>query len=301
MFHRGIKHSHHAILLTGIIILPTVPVNSDIDSNYAKLDSPVESRVVKTGPIEWRCGGAVCNTANTTPTPNRGHCEALAVQVGVIIWFEIGGKPLAMTDLTRCNLAADTKRKQTISMQLLDADTARPIRDTAVDIHSDNGIRCVRAPCPTESRDWQGQTDADGWVHIPSAVFNQVTHLQAEGYGARNLMREAVLVEAGIWKVSLDPQGRLDNHERPLRLFDTRDRQPLSGIDIWITESRTCRPPDCRHYSFHGTTNDLGYVYYPLSAITKNSWIHARGYQPEPYHPGAVNYKVVLKPAQSGD
>lgn len=301
MFDQTIQHWLHAILFTAITILPTVPVKADIAANYAKLDSPTESRNIKTGSIEWHCEGFVCSATGAVAKLYQRHCEDLASQTGMITWFDIDGKPLSMTELTRCNLAADTKRGQTISMQLLDADTTHPISATTIDIYSDNGVRCVRAPCPTEGRSWQGQTDPNGWLQIPSEVFNRVTHLDAKGYGGRELMENAIPIEPGIWKVSLDPERRLDNQERPLRLFDARNHHPLARIDVWITESRTCHPPDCEHYSFHDTTNNLGYVYYSLSGITKNSWIHASGYKPELYKPGAVNYKMVLKPAESRD
>ena len=45
-------------------------------------------------------------------------------------------------------------------VRLLDAATAKPIANTDVELWSDNGIRCIKAPCPTDGKQWKGTSDA---------------------------------------------------------------------------------------------------------------------------------------------
>src|SRR5947207_2159463 len=40
----------------------------------------------------------------------------------------------------------------TVTIELVDASTGRPARNAAVRLTSDNGIRCMRAPCPTNTK-----------------------------------------------------------------------------------------------------------------------------------------------------
>lgn len=176
---------------------------ADIATNYAKLENAVKSRNIQTGPVGWECEGHVCNATTGASQLRRWHCEKLAINVGGITWLDIDGEGIHQSDLIHCNLLADTKREETIAVRLLDSNTERPIGDTEVEVHSDNGRRCVRAPCPTESQDWQGRTDAHGWVKIPSSVFNRVTFLQAQGYTGRQLMKDADRIESGVWEIAL--------------------------------------------------------------------------------------------------
>jgi hypothetical protein len=41
---------------------------------------------------------------------------------------------------------------ETVRVRLLDAFSGESISDSDVEVHSDNGVRCIQAPCPTDAK-----------------------------------------------------------------------------------------------------------------------------------------------------
>jgi hypothetical protein len=191
---------------------------------------------------------------------------------------------------------ADTSDPASIKVKLVDAFSEQIISDANVEIHSDNGIRCIQAPCDTGGQDWTGISDHDGFIYVPSKAINAVTSITAAGYrSGRDLNKDSEKIADHDWVVELDPDSKVDRFERRLKLTDSQTQKPLSDITMWITNDQNCQPPACSDYSFKGTVNHLGNVYYPLSAVKDNSWIFIDGYRSKKLPDGWVNYKVVLE------
>ncbi len=188
----------------------------------------------------------------------------------------------------------------TIKVKLVDALSGQTISDTNVKIYSDNGVRCIQAPCPTEGQEWTGKSDSDGIVVVPSGVINAVTNITATGYRAgRDLNADSEKITSNDWSIELDPDSKDYILERRLKLIDAQTQKPVANIPMWIVRNENCRPPQCSDYGFTGTTNALGNVYYPIRSIgvqyQNTSWVVANGYKPAKYRLGWGNYRVVLE------
>lgn len=190
----------------------------------------------------------------------------------------------------------------TVKVSLLDAFSGQAIPNVTVRVYSDNGMRCVMAPCKTEVQEWNGRSDNHGFILIPSKIINKVTTISATGYkSGRDLNEDSEKVADDHWVIELDPDSKIDNFERRLKLVDSQTQKPISDSSVWITNSQNCQPLECADYSFSGETNKLGNVYYPPSAVKDNSWIFVKGYKSKQLPVGWVNFKVSLdKAAASG-
>lgn len=69
-----------------------------------------------------------------------------------------------------------------LRLRLVDAESGKPISGVEASIHSDNGIRCIKAPCPTNGRTWKGVSGKDGVVKAPSSALQKENQLTASGY-----------------------------------------------------------------------------------------------------------------------
>ena len=78
-------------------------------------------------------------------------------------------------------------KRSAITVKLVDKKTRKPLRNVNVRIYSDNGIRCVKAPCPTNGFSWSGRTDAKGVVRIPGHVRQRSMHISATGYSTEDI------------------------------------------------------------------------------------------------------------------
>ncbi len=95
---------------------------------------------------------------------------------------------------------------QTVRVRLVDGSSARPLANAAVEIWSDNGIRCFRAPCPTNGTRWQGHADAAGVVVIPRAVLQASTSITTPGYEG-DLVQDARQQRDNTWKMPMKRTG----------------------------------------------------------------------------------------------
>jgi len=89
-----------------------------------------------------------------------------------------------------------------LHVQLRDARTTRPIAGTEVTVYSDNGTRCVVAPCPTNGREWKGKTDASGYVTIPRSAIQFATSISTRTHSA-DLIAQAKRSGKGGWVVEM--------------------------------------------------------------------------------------------------
>jgi len=213
----------------------------------------------------------------------------VVILVGVVGYFALVNKsgPISKIPLPETG---------TIKVKLLDAFSEQTITNTDVKIYSDNGIRCFTTPCNTEGQEWTGKSDNGGIISIPSKVINVVTTITATGYkSGRDLNKDSEKIASNNWLIELDPDSKIDNFERRLKLIDSQTQKPLSNTTLWTTNSQNCRPPQCSDYSFTGTTNTQGNVYYQISSIKDNSWIFVNNYKVVKFPTGWVNFKVILE------
>jgi hypothetical protein len=79
------------------------------------------------------------------------------------------------------------KGSQLITIMLRSKASNKPIRGVKVKVHSDNGVRCIKAPCPTNGKDWDGTSDQNGAVAVPRENIQSTTNVAPEGYKAAYL------------------------------------------------------------------------------------------------------------------
>ena len=185
-----------------------------------------------------------------------------------------------------------------IQVKLIDAYSGQLISNVDVRIYSDNGIRCFTTPCNTEGQEWNGKTDSNGFISIPSKIINQSTGITAIGYkSGRDLGKDSEKITKYDWLMELDPDSKIDNFERRFKLIDSQSQKPLTNISMWITNNQNCKPPQCSDYSFSGNTNLIGNIYFPISSISgkDNTWIFVNDYKPAKSPSGWVNFKVILE------
>ena len=58
--------------------------------------------------------------------------------------------------------AVKSQGKPDLKLRLIDKATGKPIAKTLATVYSNNGIRCVREPCPTNQMKWEGKMDKKG-------------------------------------------------------------------------------------------------------------------------------------------
>ena len=111
--------------------------------------------------------------------------------------------------------SVDRTKKSDLKLKLIDRLTRKPIKNTEVEIYSDNGIRCIRPPCQTNGIKWTGKTDARGVVVVPGKIRQRSMTISADGYnGGKDIIKEAKKNKArGIWIIALDA----DSSERGRR------------------------------------------------------------------------------------
>ncbi|MEO5596529.1 MAG: hypothetical protein ABIQ97_05230 [Lysobacteraceae bacterium] len=115
----------------------------------------------------------------------------------------------SLTTISACASSMRSAHKphpQTIRVTVLDSATGKPIAAAEVSIHSDNGVRCIQAPCPTNAMDWKGFTDAAGMFKLPKKILQQSTTITATGHSAgKDLLRDASKPNPGEWVIELEP------------------------------------------------------------------------------------------------
>jgi hypothetical protein len=91
----------------------------------------------------------------------------------------------------------------TLRIQLIDAASGEPLANAEIEVYSDNGIRCARAPCPTDGRPWRGRSDDRGVVALPASVLDVVNHIRTAAHEFFDLGRARRDPTSGNWMVRL--------------------------------------------------------------------------------------------------
>jgi hypothetical protein len=179
---------------------------------------------------------------------------------------------------------------ETVRVKLLDEFSGEVISNSDVEVSSDNGIRCCRAPCPTNGKHWGGRSDANGYVVIPTDVLQQSTRISTPAHrGGKDLISGSEEDIDGVWVVELIPNRVRDTwpYSYRLKLVDAENNSPLinTQVDISFAEGE----------SFEGKTNSLGYIFFPVARAGMDGWVVVAGYKRTDINWGWVNYKLKLE------
>lgn len=90
-----------------------------------------------------------------------------------------------------------------LKLLVIDKTANKPLKNKSVEIYSDNGVRCVKAPCPTNGIQWQGKTDKHGYLIIPPNIRQNSMTIQINGYEAKELNRSAQKSHKNSWIIIL--------------------------------------------------------------------------------------------------
>lgn len=164
-----------------------------------------------------------------------------------------------------------------VHVQFLDATSAQPIADTDIELWSDNGIRCIKAPCPTNGKQWKGKSDADGRIVIPRSALNTSTTLKSDAWHG-DVIEDASPVAGGSWTIELFAEEAGDPGPHPLKLIDARTHKAIANTPVRI-ETRNAHGPSSTESV---SSNALGYILVPFQTVAKgaeNSWVVAPGYE----------------------
>ncbi len=115
-------------------------------------------------------------------------------------------KAIDLNALADRSAATYQEMKSDLRLKVVDKTTKKVIKNTGIEIYSDNGIRCRKAPCPTNGKQWRGRTNARGIVIIPADVIQNSMTITAPGYsGGKDLNREAKKLGKWSWLILLGP------------------------------------------------------------------------------------------------
>ena len=180
-----------------------------------------------------------------------------------------------------------------VQLQLLDASTARPLANADVELWSDNGIRCIKAPCPTDGKQWKGSSDAKGRVTIPKSALNTTANIRSGAYTG-DLVGDATSDAKGGWSIEMLSEDCAELCPHPIKLLDARTHAPIANKPVLI-EIRSATAHDVASV----TSNALGYVLVPFAIVAKgseSSWVVVEGYRDAKIDFAAVRRKLKLQP-----
>lgn len=100
-------------------------------------------------------------------------------------------------------LAGSIDRKGNLRLLIKDKKTRAPLARREVEIYSDNGIRCITAPCPTNGIEWRGKTDSQGYVIVPKRIRQVSMTISIDGYVAEELNQASQKRSENHWIIAL--------------------------------------------------------------------------------------------------
>lgn len=169
----------------------------------------------------------------------------------------------------------------TATVQLIDVSTGHPVRNAALRLVSDNGIRCARAPCPTNTRIWKGRSDTAGFVQIPTREIQSSTQIETELLTG-DLIEDSEAASDTVWIAALLPVNSSyagpPGPPRPLRLIDGTTSRAVADADASFELRRTGETK----VLFKARTNDFGYVFLPNDlpeGALQSTWVLVSGYR----------------------
>jgi len=185
---------------------------------------------------------------------------------------------------------------KSVRVLLLDARTTSPIGGTEVRVYSDNGTRCVAAPCPTNGREWKGTTDAAGYVTIPRDAI-QVTASITTPSHVGNLIQDTKRDAQRGWVTELIPTDSTQLLPPvPIKLVDAERRKALADTAVRIEFRTASGGRD--HIELR--TNALGYVFITRTPATDMLLDDARlsvaGFQPARFQESVQRQTLFLIP-----
>ena len=184
-------------------------------------------------------------------------------------------------------------KSETVRVRLLDAFSGKIISNSDVEVSSDNGIRCIQAPCPTNNKQWRGKSDANAYVVVPTNILQQNTSISTPAYGGGTDLISGSEKKGldGAWVVELIPNHTFDSsgpYLHRLKLVDAKSNRPLMNTKVRVSFDEG--------ESFEGRTNSLGYIFFPVAkAKGKDGWVVVSGYGRTKINWGWVNYKMKLE------
>jgi hypothetical protein len=164
-----------------------------------------------------------------------------------------------------------------VRVRLLDAVSSGPIANAAVELWSDNSVRCVQAPCPTNGQEWAGRSNAAGQVVVPTSAVQAVTSVRTPGHEG-DLIGDSEPADGGGWTVELFPRDSSESAPHPIKMIDGPSGRAIANAPVRI-EFRTDAG---RWDSVKTTTNALGYVFVPFRVVVaaaEQTWVVVPGYQ----------------------
>jgi hypothetical protein len=176
---------------------------------------------------------------------------------------------------------------------VIDAASGAAIADTEVEVSSDDGIRCVAPPCPTNEKTWTGRTDAGGRIDVPPGIVQTITTVRTAAHASASLVDDAEL-ENGGWVLELSPNAVLEASDlgaRPFKLIDAKTGNPIANraVRVLIGDGS----------SFESRTSPRGYLYLPaekvLTAIDRVAVV-VSGYRRTRLDFAAVRFKTRMQP-----
>jgi len=165
----------------------------------------------------------------------------------------------------------------TIVVLLLDAKSARPMAGVAVEVWSDNGIRCLRDPCPTNGIAWKSNADAAGKIHIPRRVFQSSLSVTADEHFG-DLARDAYATPNDGWALDLFPHDSDYVSQRPIKLVDAKSGSAVANRTVRVDYRTALHNRD----AITLTSNGLGYIFIPTLGVAgdfEDVWAVAPGYR----------------------
>ncbi len=91
-----------------------------------------------------------------------------------------------------------------VEVRLVDASTTQIIPNASVEVRSQNGNICKKAPCPQNSLSWKGVSGADGVLRIPSHIIQHLTTVKVAGYLAINFKEARATDGKSVVELQLD-------------------------------------------------------------------------------------------------
>lgn len=178
----------------------------------------------------------------------------------------------------------------------MDAASARPVVNTEVRVHSDNGIRCVSAPCPTNGKEWKRRTDARGYLIVPRAMLQRETSITTQSHTV-DLVRDADRAPNQVWVVDVIPRDLADGEDLPSFAYHFVAAGSWSPIANTVVTIHIAAPAgNADHVDVR--TNARGFVFIPYEVLAfadDEFWVTVPGYRRTRVAVSRVQQRVVLQ------
>lgn len=207
----------------------------------------------------------------------------LVVALGVAPWFACAQDTRPSTQRSILNAPGNA-----VVVQLFDAFSGQPIANTNIKVESNNGIACVKAPCPDNARERTGRSDVAGRVTIPKSVIQSLTYVSTELHQVARL-DDALPGAANVWVIDLFPNrlkeaGEIERRGEKLTGLDLRGYKLVDAETGKALANTRVRIEFPLSDALDTKTNLLGYVFFPViralgaSMGEPEAWVTADGY-----------------------